>query len=255
MATLDDPLLPAARHLVGPGSTALLRTAVAAAGGDLCRARAEQVDYHPGRRVTVRFRTRVSWGGGPHVDETLVACTATDGLPPGAMVLEADGLEVAVWRYPFDPDLPGLATTVTPGLIDELVSGHLGPLTGIEVITYRPCRRAVVRVSSGDDALYLKVVRPERTPALAATHRALADAGLPVPEVVHVRADLGSSCSARCTAPVSASPCVRAVARGPRPRPSRVSCDASPPPTCPTSARPGARRSSPSRPTPTSWPR
>jgi hypothetical protein len=191
MATLDDPLLPAARHLIGPGSTALLRTAVAAAGGDLRHARTEQVDYQPGHRVTVRCRARVSWGGGPTVEETLVACTASGALPSGAMVLEADGLEVAVWRYPFDPELPGLATAVTTDGIDEVVSGHLGPLTGVEVITYRPCRRAVVRASSGDDALYLKVVRPRRAMAMAATHTALAEAGLPVPEVVDVREDLG----------------------------------------------------------------
>lgn len=179
---LADPLQPAARHLLDEQASALLQVAVAHAGGTLHGASVAQVQHRPGLDLVVRYDAAVSWCGSPPRRETLLAATTAQGAPPGTLPLVAENLEAGVWRYPFDPALPGLAAAVTPA----------GP-EHLEVVAYRPTRRAVVRVTDPDGTVtYRKVVRPEQVARLVSVHRALADAGVPVPEVVHADEATGS---------------------------------------------------------------
>ena len=188
---VDDSLLPAARHLAGRDATDLLRVAVASFGGDLAQAEAVQVQHRPGQDLVVRYDASVAWSGRAARRETLLAASTSAGAPPGTLVLTADGMEAGVWRYPFDPRLPGLADAVTPGRVDRLLAGALRGRPELEVVAYRPIRRAVVRATDGEREVYLKVLRPEETAAIAERHHRLRSAGLPVPEVLNVDEALG----------------------------------------------------------------
>ena len=191
MTDLDDPLLPAAPYLTGPHAAEVLRPAVELAGGILVSAHPHQLVYRPGRDVTVMFGAQISWGGRPAVGETLVAASSHRGALPGTVPIEAGDLHVDVWRYPFDPMLPGLASAVTNTSVAALL-GTTVERVQLQVVSFRPCRRAVVRVqrSDGDD-LYLKVVEPPEVAGLLARHAALRAVGLPVPEIESVDADAG----------------------------------------------------------------
>ena len=191
MTDLDDPLLPTAPFLTGPHAADVLRPAVELAGGDLVSAAPHQLVYRPGRDVTVMFGARISWGGLPAVDETLIAASSHRGALPGTVPIEAGDLHVDVWRYPFDPMLPGLASAVTDTSVAALLNTTVERVQ-LQVVSFRPCRRAVVRVqrSDGDD-LYLKVVEPNEIAGLLDRHAALRAVGLPVPEIELVDADAG----------------------------------------------------------------
>ena len=185
---LVDRALPAVQHLVGERSIDVLRPPVEAAGGVIESVRPVHVQYRPGSDVVVRYSAEISWGGRPAKRDTLVAASAIDGPLPGTVTVTADTsdgpLDIGVWRWPFDPVLTGLGTAVTPvGVADLLDVDHRD--IHLDVVSYRPTERAVVRVSSGaGDALsYLKVVAPGETRSIAARHDALVAAGVPAPRV------------------------------------------------------------------------
>jgi aminoglycoside phosphotransferase len=186
--TIDDPLLPAAAHLTGPGAVDLLRPAVAAEGGALVSCRTSQVQYRPESDLVVRYRCEIRRSGAI-VNDTLLAATTVGGPYPGTLPIEAttpDGttLSVGVWRWPFDPVLAELRTMVTPPLARERVGDLVGSDLRIHVVAYRPTERAVVRLAGDRGEIYVKVVAPTATASLIARHRALGDAGLPVPSVL-----------------------------------------------------------------------
>lgn len=193
---VDDAVLPAACHLTGEGARELLGTVAAATGSELTSWRTLQVQYRPGSDLTVRYAARLTpLDGSPANDESIVAATSSSGVHrrfPSALPLIAttpDGhggeveLEVAVWRWPFDPELIGLTRAVTPrrvaGLLGTDPSG-----VALEALAYRPAERAVVRAVTPDGVRYLKVVRPSTAADLVRRHRALAEAGVPAPVVV-----------------------------------------------------------------------
>lgn len=186
---IEDRLLPAAAHLTGPASTDLLRTAVGAAGGRLLRARPCHVQYRPGNDVVVRFDATVRWAGGEPERDTLVAAATRDRVLPGTLHLQScvDGvdLDVGVWRWPFDPVLQGLRDAVTASHAARFLDGIAAGVRTLEVVAYRPCERAVARVTTTEgDLLYLKVVAPAITDQVVGRHAALHAAGVPVPRVL-----------------------------------------------------------------------
>jgi hypothetical protein len=188
---LDDPLLPAAVHLVGDDAHAVVGSVLAAAGGRLVSLDAAQVAYRPGREMVVQYRTTVAWRDGRETCELILAGATPDGAPAGTVVVRADddgsSLEVGVWRYPFDPELPGLAGAVDAAGVARLVRATTAP--ALAVVSYRPCRRAVIRAEWLDDTgaavpVYVKVVPPSRTASIVRRHEVLRAAGIPAPEVV-----------------------------------------------------------------------
>lgn len=170
------------RLLLGEDATGVLAGAAEAAGGRLQSWKARQVTHQPGRSTVVQYRADVAWPDRPPTAETIVAATG-ERIPDGAAVLDDGTTRVAVWRWPVDPFLPGLARAIdrerVAALLDEV--GVDGGAVRLSVRAYRPGRRAVVEATGRRGRLYLKVVRPPTVEALHTTHRSLA-AALPVPD-------------------------------------------------------------------------
>jgi tRNA A-37 threonylcarbamoyl transferase component Bud32 len=194
---VDDPVLPAAPYLLGPRARGVLDAAVTAAGGRMHSAGACHVHYAPGSELVVRYDTQVEWPGRAIATETLVASTTVHGPPPGTTVVEGDAgtgqvMQIGVWRYPFDPALPGLAIAATPALLARALGDVVGDRPIIDVHVYRPTQRAVARAVDGAGRQWwVKVVPPGDVAALVDRHERLAGAGLPVPRVCAVDADNG----------------------------------------------------------------
>lgn len=172
----------------------LLSAAVAHAGGTLVAWALDHVDAHPQRSTTATYQATVDWPFGRR-GELLGVSARASGLTAEDNRAEvfADGeREVAVWLYPNDPDLPGLARAAYPGAVADLLVAtgvEPEPLSAddlaLDMITYRPRRRAVlgVTVRSGRE-VYVKVLRPSALGGVLERHDLLVTAGVPAPRVV-----------------------------------------------------------------------
>jgi hypothetical protein len=168
--------------LTGERSGGMLAAALRIAGGELISHRPRQVVHQPGSDTTVSYRAQVRWRDGQERPETLVACTGE--APEGSLVLD-DGVEqVAVWRFPHDPDLPGLAAACDEAAVaGVLASLGLGEgAVRLRTRAYRPRRRAVIEATGARGRVFIKVVRPDRVEALHDRHRLLVRAGIPAPQ-------------------------------------------------------------------------
>lgn len=180
--------------LTGGQVGGLLDAAVQHAGGRLVEWVLDHVDANPGESTTATYAARVDWPDGER-DELLGVSARADGPNEADVRAEvfADGdREVAVWLYPNDPDLPGLVRAAYPGPLAAILSSYRvaepaidGAGLKLDVVTYRPRRRAVVRarVSSGGE-VYVKVLRAQAVEGIAERHRLLLDAGVPAPQVL-----------------------------------------------------------------------
>jgi len=171
--------------LTGPGATDLLQAAVATNGGRLLSWTAREVDHRPGASTTVSYRARVALPDG----ERPITLGASTGLrtvrsdTPGMLVLSDGNQQVAVWRFPSDPGLPGLARAFDESTVRALL-GSFGVQAGqldLHLRAYRPRRRAVVEVTGPGVRLFVKVLRPTKVADLHRRHRLLYEAGVPVP--------------------------------------------------------------------------
>ncbi len=172
----------------------LLSAAVDHAGGQLVDWVLDHIDTHPQHSTTATYSAVVEWPFGRR-EELLGVSARAHGLAASDERAEifADGdREVAVWLYPKDPDLPGLARAAYPDSMAEMLrqGGLIGPnLTGadldLEMIGYRPRRRAVLRVRSMTEGavFYVKVFRESTFKGIVHRHRLLAAASVPAPEV------------------------------------------------------------------------
>ena len=169
---MEDHLARAA----GPGADALLRAATG--GAEVLSRRVRQVHHRPGRSTTATWELRLRDGAGERVDVVGVRVHAGDRQPQ-------------VWRFPHDPDLPGLAPATDERCTRELLDrcgAEPGPVE-LRLRGYRPGRRAVVEVRTPALRAFVKVVRPSAVAPLAERHRLLRAAGVPVPPVLGTRAD------------------------------------------------------------------
>ena len=190
LAGLDDPALPAVPVLLRD-PVDLLDAALAPAGGRIRTVTPRQTTWRPGRSLTVRYDARVAWPDGEVTDEMLAATTGD--LHPRSLVLEAGPVRVGVWRVPHDPWLPGLAAVTDPARVGPLLDSlDVAPgRVETRIVSYRPGRRAVVRLRRGGLTLFVKVTRPGETArVLHDRHVALSDT-VPVPRSLGVDPDLG----------------------------------------------------------------
>ena len=168
--------------LASDGAAEILATALRFVGGELISWRARQVVHQPGRGATVVYGVQVRWPNGQLAQETMVACSGE--VPDGALVLDDDRDRIALWRFPYDPGLPGLAVAcdeaAVASLLEELGLGHRH--VRLHTRAYRPGRRAVIEATGSRGRLFVKVVDPGRVKALHECHRLLVASGLPVPQ-------------------------------------------------------------------------
>ena len=179
----------------------LLQAAVEHLGGRLLRWQLAHVDTFPGQSTTATYQSAVEWPYGRR-DELLGVSVRAGGLNPtdARAAIFADGdREVAVWVYPQDPDLPGLARAAYPERMAELVNTHhlagTAPIAASDVtltmIGYRPRRRAVLRMTIAEPSrtFYIKVLRPRLFDGILERHTLLRDAGVPSPVVAASTSD------------------------------------------------------------------
>jgi aminoglycoside phosphotransferase (APT) family kinase protein len=98
------------------------------------------------------------------------------------------GPPVHLWRHPADPELPALAVACDPAALGD----RLGAPVTVELLAYRPTRRAVLRVRGqqpGWPTAYVKVVRPAVAGLFVDRHRLLTRAGVPAPPVLRADED------------------------------------------------------------------
>lgn len=163
--------------LSGPDAGDLLAAVLGPAGGRPLDWTVTQVDHD---HTTVSYAARVAWPDGSVSDETLGA--AAGRLPDGVTRLTDGRTEVGMWRFPFDPDLPGLAAACDPVRMGRLAARlGLGDRVRLAVRTYRPRRRAVVELTTSTGTVFVKVLRPDRVEHVHDVHRRAAGAPVPVP--------------------------------------------------------------------------
>lgn len=177
--------------LTGQEAVAALAAAVGPDGAELLDATVHDVHHRPGAGVTVGYDVRLRGPSGEVVTEYLLVTTAelgSHGDPhanAGIVELQADDRTLHVWRHPGDPLLPGLAIACSV----EEAARRVGfePEEGeatLELIGYRPLRRAVLSLTNPMRRVYLKVVRPQQLEVLLARNRYAEPAG--APEVLDV---------------------------------------------------------------------
>lgn len=176
--------------------TGIVTTALAGAGYRAEQVRLDRVDglLSHGLRRGYAVQARTPEGAAALLHCFVEEMTASEAaqLAPGAqapLVLQdaaGSGTVLRVWLYPHDPALPALPAATVPAAAEVLLGrlGLPGPVTEVEVRSYRPGKRAVVRVVSAGVTHYLKIVRPEKAAALRALHAEFLDGGLPVPRVL-----------------------------------------------------------------------
>ena len=188
-SSLRDVALPAVAELLAPGVPGPLQAALGVVDTEIAEATAVQVTWWPGAFITVRYRTQLQGRiEGPH---QLVA-TSGASIPPGAVLVESDGVAVGVWRVPHDPALPGLAAAMDQASASRLLAdlGAGSSVVEAPLRAYRPGRRAVVEVVSPATSIFLKMVRPGEAESLHRIHDELA-ALLPVPPTLGFDPQLG----------------------------------------------------------------
>ncbi|MFT3969372.1 MAG: phosphotransferase [Micropruina sp.] len=179
----------------------LLAAAVTHAGGTLLNWALDHIDAHPRQSTTATYSAAVRWPYGER-DELLGVSARAGGPAQSDSLAEifADGdREVAVWIYPNDPDLPGLARAAYTERMAEILTEHqvVGRPVGaaevrLRMIGYRPRRRAVLRVDIASDVpttVYCKVLRGRVFGDVVRRHELLLDAGVPAPEVAATTSD------------------------------------------------------------------
>ncbi len=182
--------------LLGNDAVDLLEAALGTAGGRLRAHAVDAVHHRPGGGLSVGYRLEVVGDDGTPVHQYLVLSTdrprGLDLASPGLVVLDDGDVRVLAWRFPDDPALPGLATACDPSRVASVLPSPAA-VTSVELLSYRPLRRAVVRVQQGPETAYVKVLRTRAGAGgaadVVARHRLLLDAGLPVPQVLRAAGD------------------------------------------------------------------
>lgn len=180
VATTDphpaDPSLDGLALLTGDDAADLIAAALATSGGEPQRFAIDQIDHQPGIGTTVSYTTWVRWPSGTVTKEILAATTGQ--LPDGAARLTDGKVEVGLWRFPFDPNLPALRDACDPKQVETLIGARPSRL---RLRAHRPGKRAVIEATTASGTVFLKVIRPAAAKALHERHRIAVAAGCPAP--------------------------------------------------------------------------
>lgn len=174
--------------LTGPSAGEMLRTALMTMGYPaIVRSwSVHSIHHRPGAGVTVGYALTIDRiepaGEQIRTEEYMCASTAriSQQDTPGLVHLTSQETGVWVWRYPGDPELPALRLACSPAEMTAL----LGEPVSVELMSYRPTRRAVVRVRGATSVSYAKVARPPQVDSLAKRHMMLSVAGVCAPPVL-----------------------------------------------------------------------
>jgi len=179
--------------LTSPDVGALLTAAVQHAGGTLVTWTLDHIDANPAQSTTATYSAIIDWPYGRREELLGVSARASGPIDTDTSAeIFADGQrEVAVWIYPNDPDLPGLARAAFAESMAEVCNANkvfAVPVTpdqlSLEMIGYRPRRRAVLKVSCGTEVAYAKVLRGRLFDDVITRHLVLANAGVPVAPIL-----------------------------------------------------------------------
>lgn len=170
---MDDAL----ELLTGSEAGSLLSAAAAAASADIVEWTLRDVDHRPGDRTTTSYACLVAWPDGNRW-ETFAASLSGD-KPPGGFVLTDGDRHVQVWKYPHDPALHGLERASDRRTVAEWLGVDPGRLS-LEVVGYRPRKRAILEAVAPGVHMFIKVLRPRAAIEVERRHRLLTDAGVPV---------------------------------------------------------------------------
>ena len=158
--------LPGAADLLGDAGTSRVARFLAEQGLEPHRVEPAQAHYRPGRWLAVCFRTAA-------VDRASLRPVC-----PTVTVECRVGEPDAIWAFPDDPALPGLALAADGELVGQRLRPRPAGLT-VEPLRYRPRRRAVLRYRlEGGRVLFGKVVPPRRASHLLALAEVLRGTGL-----------------------------------------------------------------------------
>jgi len=146
----------------------------------------DSVHHRPGAGVSVGYKVSYAVAGA-EVNEYLVASTAEVPDAPGVAVLQDGVRTLRVWRRAQDPVLPGLERALDPATVGQWLAeagvGDGAPAR-VQLLSYRPTRRAVIRATTAERATYLKVLPEKRARRLERRHRLLTDAAGGAPAVL-----------------------------------------------------------------------
>ncbi|MCW3158646.1 aminoglycoside phosphotransferase family protein [Micropruina sonneratiae] len=132
----------------------------------------DRVHHRPGADVSAIYQIWYDLPSAESPTEEWLGLT-TVAVTEGVATLVHNDLVVRAWRHPADPKLAGL-----PSACDaSVVGGWLGAPVELEMLAYRPLRRAVL-AARGRRPAFVKVLRPEKAEPLAQRQRLLHAAGI-----------------------------------------------------------------------------
>lgn len=184
--------------LTGPAAEDLLRAALQPDGVELTGWQVHDIHHRPRAGVTVGYTVEYARPDGSTWQDYLCLSTARlteQAQRRGGFVTMTNGARVVhAWRHPHDPELPGLpvacdAVGVARLLAEHGVLGSADEPVQLELLSYRPTRRAVLRARSAARTVYIKAFRPAVAVTVQERHQMLREAGLPVPEPLGRSAD------------------------------------------------------------------
>ncbi|MBK7821406.1 MAG: phosphotransferase [Tessaracoccus sp.] len=182
---MTEMLLKETRLLTSPQAAGLLELALTGdpeASIPGFTARLDELHYRPGAEVSAIYTVSYETAPGDVSIEYLVATTAE--VEGAVATLQRAGTVLRVWRHPADPRLPGLQPSCDPETVLAWLTEAGVPVPEalhVELLGYRPLRRAVLRATADGVDYYLKVLRPGYDDKLAERQNLLAAAGVTIP--------------------------------------------------------------------------
>ena len=183
---MTGTLLEETRLLTSPEAAGLLELALTGdpdASVPGFATRLDELHYRPGSEVSAVYTVSYEPAPGDVRVEYLVATTAE--VEGAVATLRHGETAIRVWRHPADPRLPGLEPSCDPETVLGWLTAAGVPVPEalhVELLGYRPLRRAVLRATADGADYYLKVLRPGYDDRLAERQGLLAavDATVPV---------------------------------------------------------------------------